>query len=82
MKDIVIKEYYIQYDTIEQQNFLIDLIMGKKEDSEKSDVLMKYARYPYGYFSKQKHPLALIPTISYESFIKLYNEKRKNENTL
>ena len=76
MKDIVIKEYYIQYDTIEQQNFLIDLIMGKKEDGEYPDVLLKYARYPNGCISKERHPLVFIPTITFESFIKLYNENK------
>ena len=46
MEKICIKDFYIKYNTIEEQSFLIDLI---HRGGDNPDVFYGYMRYPYGY---------------------------------
>ena len=77
MEKICIKDFYIKYNTIEEQSFLIDLIHG---GGDNPDVFYGYMRYPYGYIMKEQNHLVKIPTITFEIFIDLYNDKYVSED--
>lgn len=77
MEKICIKDFYIKYNTIEEQSFLIDLIHG---DGDNPDVFYGYMRYPYGFIMKEYKVEKEVPMITFNYFIDLYNDKYVSED--